>query len=87
MSFPRAHEGTVFCNGFPEKYLHALQYAIETKQVKWGKSSLFASNCSAEFEWAGCTWELTEDFEMVSCISLISGTPNEEDLTVAVLRG
>ena len=87
MSFPSINEPKVLYQGFPEKYLPVIKKAIEEKQVKWGKTRLFITQCHAEFEWAGCTWELEEWQEMVSSITLISGQPNEEDLTVAVLRG
>lgn len=87
MSFPREHEHQVDCNGFPEKYLPAIRHAIENKQVIWGKSSLYISLGIAEFEWAGCIWELVEMQEMVTSITLLKGDPIDEDLTIAVLRG
>lgn len=87
MSFPRPHEGKVSCIGFPEKYLPAIQRAVENNQVEWGKTSLLIDICTAEFYWVGCLWELEEMRETVCSISLIHGKPNEEDLTAAVLRG
>ena len=87
MSWPEAHEGKVSCIGFPKKYLPAIMNAVDNKMVKWGKSSLFISMGSAEFEWAGCTWELTEMQECVTSIALLKGTPTGEDLTAATLTG
>lgn len=87
MAFPSINEPQVLCQGFPKKYFPALKRAIQDKKVKWGKNSLFVDICIAQFEWAGCVWELEEMRETVCSITLISGEPNEEDLTAAVLRG
>ena len=76
---------SVTCVGFPKSYLPAIAEAMARKEVKWGKGSLFASSCIAQFDWAGCTWELCENFELVHSVSLLKGTPNSEDLTAAVL--
>ena len=87
MSWPEKHEGKVTCFGFPESFLPSIKQAIDRKMVKWGKSSLFISAGSAEFEWAGCTWEMEEMQECVTHIKLLKGTPIGEDLTAAVLKG
>jgi hypothetical protein len=83
MAWPELNRVT--CFGFPKSYLPAIAEAMARKEVKWGKSSLFASSGSAEFEWAGCTWQLSENFELVDSVSLLKGKPNIEDLTAAVL--
>jgi hypothetical protein len=85
MAWPKLDR--VVCHGFPKSYLTAIANAISDKKVKWGESSLFASSGSAEFKWAGCTWQLNENFELVESISLLKGTPIAEDLTFAVLKG
>jgi hypothetical protein len=87
MSWPEAHEGKVTCSGFPDSYLPSIKRAVDNKMVKWGESSLFMALGSAQFEWAGCTWEITEMQECVTCIHLIKGKPTAEDLTAAVLKG
>ena len=83
MAWPELNRVT--CFGFPKSYLPAIVNAIKKKEVKWGKSSLFASSGSAEFKWSGCTWQLCENFELVHSVSLLKGTPSSEDLTAAVL--
>ena len=77
---------SVICVGFPESYLPALKNAISNKEIKWvGKPTLFIETCEAKFEWANAKWELVEHYELVYSIILISGTPNHEDLSAAVL--
>lgn len=87
MSWPRKHEGKVKCYDFPDSYLPAIMKAVDNRMVKWGQSSLFMSMGTAEFDWAGCTWEMTEMQECVTSIRLVKGKPTEQDLTAAVLRG
>lgn len=87
MSWPREHEGKVQCIGFHSNYLPAIMRAVDEELVTWGKSDLFIDLGTAQFNWAGCTWEMTEMRECVTSIRLIKGQPNAEDLTVAVLRG
>lgn len=77
----------VDCVGFPKKWLPVIADAVNNQQVKWGKSDLFIDIGTARFEWAGCTWEMSEMRECVYTVSLIEGKPTEEDLTAAVLRG
>ncbi len=76
----------VDCIGFPKSYLPVIADAMKRKKVEWGKSSLFESAGFAEFTWAGCLWELHESFELVISVSLLKGTPIDEDLTAAVLK-
>jgi hypothetical protein len=78
---------SVTCIDFPKSYLPALRSAIEHKMVECGKPSLFAGSCGVDFHWAGCDWHLTEDFEIINSISLLRGKPEEEDLTLATLKG
>lgn len=85
MSFPEKHEGKVMCIGFPDTYFPALKHAVENQLIKWGKCNLYVGSCVAEFEWASATWELQEMNECVTAIRLLKGTPNEMDLTAAVL--
>jgi hypothetical protein len=87
MSWPTENEGKIRCIGFPEKYLPAIMNAVDNKIVKWGKSDLFMSMGTAQFDWVDCTWELTEMQECVESIQLIKGKPTDEDLTAAVLKG
>lgn len=87
MSWPEKHEGKVRCIDFPEKYFPAIKQAIDNEMVTWGKSTLFMYLGTAEFEWAGCTWELEEEQECVISIRLVKGKPREEDLTAAMLKG
>jgi hypothetical protein len=76
----------VICVGFPESYLPALRNAISNKEIKWvGKQTLFIETCEAEFKWADAVWELVEHYELVNSIRLISGRPNHQDLSAAVL--
>jgi hypothetical protein len=86
MAFPK-RLSSIHCEGFPKTYLPALKNAIENKQVKWGKTSVYIDVCDAEFEWAGCKWGLSEIIETVDSIVLINGIPNHEDLTAAISRG
>jgi hypothetical protein len=86
MAWPK-NLSNVECVGFPNKFLPAIKTAIDQDMVEWGKASLFAGDCSAPFEWAGCKWELRESYETIYLISLLKGNPNSEDLTVAILKG
>jgi len=86
MAWPK-NINSVTCIDFPESYLPALRSAIEHKMVEWGKTNLFGGSCGADFHWAGADWHLTEEFETVGSIRLVSGKPEEEDLTLATLKG
>jgi hypothetical protein len=77
----------VDCIGFPKEWLPVIADAVDNQKVKWGKNDLFIDLGTAQFEWADCTWEMTEMRECVRSISLLKGKPNAEDLTAAVLRG
>ena len=87
MSWPEAHKGTIACIGFDKKFLPVIQRAVDEKMVVWGKNHLFMDLGTAEFDWAGCTWEMTEMRECVTALRLVRGKPTSEDLTAAVLRG
>jgi len=87
MSWPYEHEPKVRCIGFPETYLQAIMNAVDNQMVVWGKNDLFMSMGTAQFDWAGCTWEMTEMQECVTAIQLVKGKPIAEDLTAAMLKG
>lgn len=72
---------------FPEEWLPAVWGAIERKEVIWGQDSLVGAAGSTKFMWANALWQYDEIFERPISITLISGTPTLEDLTVAVLKG
>jgi hypothetical protein len=72
---------------FPKEWLPAVWGAIQRQEVKWGKDSLIGGAGLTEFEWASAHWNYEEIFERPMSITLISGTPDAEDLTVAVLKG
>jgi hypothetical protein len=87
MSWPRENEGEVWCIDFPQPYLSMIKTAVERGMVKWGKNDLFMGMGTAEFEYAGCTWELVEMNECVTSITLLKGKPSIEDFTFAALKG
>jgi len=90
MPWPREHEGKVQCINFPDRYLPAIKNAVDNRMVKWAQIRMFMYGGSAEFEWAGCTWEIEEIREIqeyVTYIKLLTGTLTEEDLTAAALKG
>ena len=87
MSWPEPHEGKVKCIGFPEAWLPAIMSAVDNQMVKWGKNDLFMDLGTAQFDWAGCTWEMSEMRECVGALQLVKGKPCSEDLTAAVLKG
>ena len=77
----------VDCRNFPTKFLPAIKRAMDEKMVTWGRCSMFADSCGADFEWAGCKWHMEEISEWVVSIRLVEGNLNSEDLTAALLRG
>lgn len=77
----------IVCTGFPREWLPSIADAIDRDRVRWVKSDLFLDLGIAQFEWVGCTWELSEMRECIRSVSLIKGAPTAEDLTHAVLKG
>ncbi len=77
----------ISCEGFPEEWLPAIKYAIDNKQVKWGKSTGFCESFSTTFTWANAKWQLDEMTEVTETIWLKRGTVDKEALTVAMLKG
>jgi len=72
---------------FPKEWLPIVWGAILRQEVQWGKDSLIGAGGSTEFEWATAQWRYEELFERPISITLISGKPDAEDLTAAVLKG
>jgi hypothetical protein len=60
--------------------------AVDANMVEWVGVGTGVMEI-AHFDWADCRWEIIEVNERVTNITLISGKPNAEDLTAAVLRG
>ena len=77
----------VKCFDFPRHLLPAIKNAVDSNQVEWDLyPSIWADSCIGHFEWAGCQWEMIENQETVKIITLVRGTLNSEELTIAVLR-
>jgi len=72
---------------FPKEWLPAVWGAIQRQEIKWGKDSLIGAAGSTQFEWANAQWRYEELFERPMSITLISGKPDAQDLTAAVLKG
>lgn len=72
---------------FPRSLLPCIKNAIEKSQVVWHDDSMsnYDMYSTIEFEWCSCKWKLCEICELVSSISLIEGTLNQ-DLTAEVLK-
>jgi hypothetical protein len=77
----------VTCRNFPQAYLPAIVAAIENNDITWGKSTIVGAGGLALFKWAGAEWSFTEMFELVTSVTLLSGSPNHESLTISVLQG
>jgi hypothetical protein len=79
----------VYCDGFPKTILPVIKRAMDEDRVKWSpnKTRMFIDQCTGEFEFADCLWEMTEQTELVVSIALLKGDPTAESLTYAVLKG
>lgn len=85
MTWPKDLHNIV-CYGFPSQCLPVIKAAIENNEVKWGSSSGFAELIESKFEYLNCTWKLVEFCELVEEIQLVSGIPDSEDFTAAILK-
>ena len=53
---------------FSEEEFTIIRQAVDMNLVKWGNVSEFAGYCTAEFEFLGDTYEMYEEFELVTSI-------------------
>ena len=78
----------IHCEGFPRVLLSSIIFAIKNADVEWEVGSdIMGDRVIGRFAWYGCVWELEEVSEIVCRIQLISGSLDNEDLTVAILKG
>jgi hypothetical protein len=74
------------CYGFNQKILPAIADAVVEDRVVWGECSTFVDESVGEFLWKNCTWEIQERRETVCSVRLLTGTLDDPDLTVLILR-
>ena len=53
---------------FSEEEFTIIRQAVDMDLVTWGKVSEFAGYCNAEFKFLGHTYEMNEEFELVTSI-------------------
>lgn len=67
--------------------LSPIKNALGRDEVEWGQCSSWIYESTGHFKWAGCEWKIIEIQESVRSVELLSGTLDDPDLTVIVLRG